>query len=42
MYFITWWIMELYPPLRGFMTEFDEQICAGDNKLWTGFYGTVT
>lgn len=24
------------------MAEFDEQICAGDNKLWTGFYGTVT
>lgn len=42
-YFITWWMMELYPPLRGFMmVEFDEQICAGDNRLWTSFYGIVT
>lgn len=32
-YFITWWMMELYPPLRGFMVEFDEQICVRDNKL---------
>ncbi len=32
-YFITWRMMELYPPLRSFMVEFDEQICVRDNKL---------
>lgn len=26
-YFITWQMMELYPPLRGFTVEFDEQVC---------------
>lgn len=32
-YFITWRTAELYPPLRGFMVEFDEQICVRDNML---------
>lgn len=30
--FITWRMMKLYPPLRVFFMEFDEQIRAGDNK----------
>lgn len=41
-YFITWQMMELYPPLRGFKVEFDEQTCVSDNKLLTSFYGILT
>lgn len=32
-YFITWRMMKLYPPLRGFMVDFNEQICVRDKKL---------
>lgn len=32
-YFITWRMMELYPTLKGFMVDFDEQITVRDNKL---------
>lgn len=42
MYFITWQMMELYPPLRGFKVEFDEQTSVSDNKLLTSFYGIMT
>lgn len=41
-YFITWQMMELYLPLRGFKVEFDEQICVRDNEIVTSLYGIMT
>lgn len=36
--FITLHMMELYPPLRGFMVEHNEQICGGDKRLLVDVY----
>lgn len=36
--FITLHMMELYPPLRGFMVEYNEKIYARDKRLFVDVY----
>ena len=40
--FITLQLMELYPPLRGFIMEYNEQICVRDNKILADIYSKMT